>query len=137
VALRRRHIAFHRRRFFSSDPSRTDIHWLRPDGKEMAREDWDSGFARTLALWLRGAAHGYHVTAEGEPETDDDFFWILNAHDAAVDHRLPGDAAADPWQLVFDTSDERPPAAPVARRAGDAHAAGPRSVSLFVRRGSP
>jgi glycogen operon protein len=137
VALRRRHIAFHRRRFFASDPSRTDIHWLRPDGKEMAREDWDSGFARTLALWLRGAAHGYHVTAEGEPETDDDFFWILNAHDAAVDHRLPGDAAADPWQLVFDTSDERPPAAPVARRAGDAHAAGPRSVSLFVRRGSP
>ena len=134
IALRRHHLVFRRRRFFSGQPERAEIQWLRPDGAEMKREDWESGFARTLALWLRGAPHERHRTAHGEPEVDDDVVVIANAHDAPVEHRLPGDPAHGVWELVLDTSDPEAQPAPLVRRAGEAHPVGPRSLCAFVRR---
>jgi glycogen operon protein len=137
IAFRRRHLAFHRHRFFASDPEHAEVHWLRTDGAEMTREDWESGYARTLAFWLRGAAGGVHVTAEGEPETDDDFFLILNAHDDGVGYRLPGDPETDVWERLLDTSGERPIERGGAQPAGREVTAGPRSVLAFQRRRRP
>jgi glycogen operon protein len=134
IRLRRRHIAFHRQRFFSSNPERKDILWLRPDGGEMEQADWENDFARTLAFLLRGDAHGYHLTVQGDPESDDDFFVILNAHDHEVVHRLPGEQDVDSWEPVLETANV--PSAPLtkAARAGSLHPAPARSVTVFVRR---
>ena len=134
IRLRRRHIAFHRQRFFSSDPQRKDILWLRPDGDEMEQADWENDFARTLAFLLRGDAHGYHLTAQGEPESDEDFFVILNAHDHEVVHRLPGRIDVDSWEPVLETAVVDSEATAKALQAGVMHPAAARSVSVFLRR---
>ncbi|MGM2770957.1 hypothetical protein, partial [Bacillus cereus group sp. Bce020] len=33
-----------------------DILWLRVDGSDMVEEDWSTGYARTLAVYLNGDA---------------------------------------------------------------------------------
>ena len=47
AALRRAHPVFRRQRFFQGRPIRgssiDDIAWLRPDGRHMTEQDWDSG----------------------------------------------------------------------------------------------
>ena len=50
---------FRRRRFFDGRPTRRgahlpDIGWFTPDGTEMTEEDWDSGFGRSIAVYLNG-----------------------------------------------------------------------------------
>jgi isoamylase len=58
VRLRREHPVFHRRRFFQGSPIRgsqlSDIAWLRPDGQPMNDDDWNVGYAKSLAVWLNG-----------------------------------------------------------------------------------
>ena len=38
---------------------------------------------------MRGEAGEYHLTPSGEPQPDDSFFVILNAHYEAIDWTLP------------------------------------------------
>ena len=59
--LRTDHPMFRRRRFFSGRPVRRgrgrpvpDIVWLTPAGEPMTDEDWDAGFAKSLAVYLNG-----------------------------------------------------------------------------------
>jgi glycogen operon protein len=60
-ALRTAHPVFRRRRFFSGKPvgrrggaGLPDIAWFAPDGSEMTEEDWESGFAKSIAVYLNG-----------------------------------------------------------------------------------
>src|SRR5690606_36645475 len=60
-ALRTAHPVFRRRRFFSGRPVRghggdrlPDIAWLAPDASEMTDEDWESGYAKSMAVFLNG-----------------------------------------------------------------------------------
>ena len=55
------HQVFRRRRFFTGRPVRRgqgdplpDLAWFTPDGREMTGEDWDDGYARSLALFVNG-----------------------------------------------------------------------------------
>ena len=58
IAFRRSHPVFFRRRWFQNTGIRDveQIAWLRPDGVEMSDEDWQTGYARAVGVWLNGDA---------------------------------------------------------------------------------
>ncbi len=135
IRLRRAHIALHRHRFFQGVRGKPgaskDITWLRADGGEMDEADWHDGDGRRLACVISGAAHDYHMTASGEPESDDDFLVILNADAEPVAQTLPPAAFGEHWQTLLDTA--RPAAAlPAIHRAGTPYALEARSLVLLV-----
>jgi isoamylase len=141
TALRRDHPVFRRRRFFSGSQrgpdgtAQRDIIWLTPAGTEMTIDDWRSGFARSLGVFLNG-----HAITEpgprGEAITDCDFLLLFNAHSEAVTFTLPGPELAPGWQVVIDTAGQEPAAAEaqagglayVTARNGAALPAEPRRV---------
>jgi glycogen operon protein len=104
TTLRREHPVFRRRRFFHGRPVRgsiEDIGWYTPSGEEMSDEDWDKGFARSLAVFLNGDAIR-EPDERGEPVTDDQFWLLLNGHHEGLPFVLP-DVAGDRWEVVLDT----------------------------------
>ena len=60
IGFRAKHPVFTRRRFFEGEPIfrgwLSDIGWFRPDGAEMTDEDWKTGYAKSLAVFLNGDA---------------------------------------------------------------------------------
>jgi isoamylase len=108
--LRREHQVFRRRRFFDGRPIRRgggeplrDIGWLTPSGEEMTEQDWDSGFGRSVAVFLNG--EGIPDTdARGERIVDDSFLLCFNAHDAGIDFTMPHEEYATTWEIVLDTA---------------------------------
>ncbi len=104
ISLRKEHPVFRRRRWFQGRPIRgtVDIGWFRPDGEEMDDEDWESGFARSVAVFLNGGAIPDRDD-RGRRITDDWFLVILNAHDEPIDWVLPHDRVRH-WDVVLDTT---------------------------------
>ena len=108
-ALRKAHPVFRRRRFFSgqagaSGDGQRDIVWLSPSGAEMTDSDWNSGYARALAVCVNGDAIT-EPDPRGERITDADFILLINAHSAPVTFTVP-DGLGSPdasWQVVVDT----------------------------------
>jgi glycogen operon protein len=109
IRMRSQHIVLHRRRFFqgraSSADELKDITWLRRDGRERTRKDWDDSADRSLAFVLGGEAHGYHLTNLGEPEADETHLVVLNAHAEAISFRLPFTGLGASWELILDTAE--------------------------------
>jgi glycogen operon protein len=108
TALRRKHPVFRRRRFFAGRPARgslgsADIAWLRPTGEEMTDEDWESGFAKSLAVFLNGDAIR-ESDARGEPVHDDSFLLLLNAHHESIEFTLPDKVLGASWVVEIDTA---------------------------------
>jgi isoamylase len=109
--LRKDHPTFRRRRFFHGRPVRReegdpvqDIAWLTPDGDIMTDEDWDAGFAKSLAMYLNG--HGIRETDErGEDVVDDCFYLAFNAGAEPIDFTVPGSDYAEGWTVVVDTAE--------------------------------
>ena len=106
IALRREHPIFRRRRWFQGRPIRgtPDIAWFRPDGAEMDDADWESGFAKSVAVFLNGDAIPDR-DERGRQVTDDRFLLVLNAHDEPIDWRLPRHRVAG-WTVALDTAGE-------------------------------
>jgi glycogen operon protein len=107
--LRREHPAFRRRRFFDGRPVRRrgadalpDIAWFTPDGAEMTEEDWDSGFGRSISVFLNGQGIPDR-DARGERVVDDSFLLCFSAHDEPIVFRLPTSDYAPAWEVVIDT----------------------------------
>ncbi|TAM93180.1 MAG: glycogen debranching enzyme GlgX [Jatrophihabitans sp.] len=131
--LRRAHPVFRRKRFFDGRPVRRgaslpDIQWFRPDGSEMTEEDWDSGFGRSIGMYLNG--HGLRGTDErGEPVVDDSFLLFFSAHDEPIGFTLPPAEYASGWELVLDTLRPDGDAAVVA--AGAEVQVGPRALVVL------
>ncbi len=108
--LRREHQVFRRRRFFDGRPIRRgggeplrDIGWFTPAGEEMTEQDWDSGFGRSVAVFLNG--EGIPDTdGRGERIVDESFLLCFNAHDGGIDFTLPAEEYAESWQIVLDTA---------------------------------
>jgi glycogen operon protein len=107
IALRRAHPIFRRRDFFQGRPlygsDVKDIVWLRPDGQEMTRQEWESAHARALAVYLSGAGLA-EVDARGRPLTDEDFVLLFNASAEPVAFRIPARLGAGRWLVVVDTA---------------------------------
>ena len=109
-ALRAAHPVFRRRRFFSGRPVRgrgggdglPDIAWFAPDGSEMGDEDWESGFAKSIAVYLNGQGIP-DLDVRGQRVTDDSFVMCFNAHHEPIDFTLPAGEFGAAWQPVIDT----------------------------------
>ncbi|QIX50835.1 glycogen debranching protein GlgX [Rhodococcus sp. DMU1] len=107
IALRRSHPVFRRRRFFEGRPIRSgeqsrDIAWRTPAGEEMTPEDWDSGFGKSLSVFLNG--EGIHEPNQrGERVVDDSFLLCFNAHDEPIDFVTPDGPHAQEWSVALDT----------------------------------
>ncbi len=109
--LRAAHPVFRRRRFFDGLPVRRrgsvripDISWFTPGGSEMSDEDWDSGFGKSVAVYLNG--HGIpDLNPRGQRVTDDSFVLCFNAHHEPIDFILPPKDFGAAWQPVIYTVD--------------------------------
>ncbi len=108
VALRREHPVFRRRRWFQGRPLHgegiADLAWLRPDGTEMEEKDWESGFAKSMAVFLNGDAIAT-TDSRGARVVDDSFLVAFNAHEDAVEFTLPPERFSSRWVKVVDTAD--------------------------------
>jgi isoamylase len=110
INLRRSHPVFCRRRFFQGRPVRgrgrgglNDIAWFRPDGRQMTDKDWDSGFGKSLAVFLNGHAIPDH-DRRGQEVTDDSFFLLFNAWDQDLHFVLPGPRWGKRWKMILDSA---------------------------------
>ena len=105
--LRRDHPVFRRRRHFRGRVVKgstiEDIGWFTPAGEWMSEDDWESGFARSVAVFLNGDAIR-EPDARGEPVVDDSFFLLFNGHYENIDFTLPDLGAAEAWDVVVDTA---------------------------------
>jgi glycogen operon protein len=111
-SLRAKHPTFRRSRFFDGRPVRRgegerlpDIVWLDPDGNLMQPEDWDSGFGRSVGMFLNGDGIQGHDD-RGRRITDVNFLLYFNAHDGDVEFTLPPDEYAPAWDVIIDTAGE-------------------------------
>jgi glycogen operon protein len=105
--LRSEHPVFRRRRFFNGRPVRgsaiEDIAWFTPTGEEMDHDDWDSGFAKSVTVFLNGDGIR-EPDARGERIVDDSFFLIFNGHHEPIEFTLPDLGAGERWQVEVDTA---------------------------------
>ncbi len=108
--LRSEHPTFRRRRFFDGRPVRRgegealpDIVWLDTTGELMAPEDWDSGFGRSIGVFLNGQGIQGR-DARGQRIVDANFLMYFNAHDEAVDFTVPSEEYGTAWDEVIDTA---------------------------------
>jgi isoamylase len=136
TTLRRDHPVFRRRRFFDSTPIRTgaqvrDIAWLTPAGQEMTLEDWDSGFGKSITVFLNGNAIP-EPDARGFRVVDDSFLLFFNAHDANLDFVVPQGPYGRRWNACIDTADPEGTTDLVVR-AGDKIALEARSAIVLCR----
>ncbi|WP_426990074.1 glycogen debranching protein GlgX [Pseudarthrobacter sp. Y6] len=123
-ALRAKHPTFRRSRFFDGRPVRRgegerlpDIVWLDVEGDTMKPEDWDSGFGRSVGVFLNGdGIQGKDV--RGRRITDVNFLLYFNAHDDTVKFTLPADEYAPAWDIIIDTAGHNADTEPV--KAGEA-----------------
>ncbi len=138
-ALRREHAVFRRRRFFHGRQLRgqgvEDIAWLQPSGEPMSDEDWENGYAKSLAVFLNGNGIP-EVDARGERITDDSFLLLFNAHHEPMAFTMPDASYGEAWTVVLDT------AAPLLDESADeprgVKAAGtfdaePRSIVVLIK----
>jgi isoamylase len=136
IDIRRRHPVFRRKDYFSGRPLHgsgiVDIAWFRPDGSEMDDQDWDTGFARSVAVFLNGQAIPT-PGRRGERIVDDSFLVVFNAHHGELAFTMPPEEYGAGWVRVLDTADDLALGETVKAR-GTFAAAG-RSMALFRRTG--
>ena len=71
----------------------------------MTEEDWESGFAKSVAVYLNG--HGIpDLDERGQRVTDDSFLLWFNAHYEPIDFALPADEFGAAWVPVIYTAAE-------------------------------
>jgi isoamylase len=120
--LRRHHPVFRRRRFFqgaftssadkegadkeSRDTLGGDIAWLTPAGDEMTSADWQASYAKSVAVFLNGAAIS-EPDPRGDPITDQKFLLLFNAGAEPITFTLPESKLSGDWEVVIDTVDPR------------------------------
>ncbi len=108
IALRTAHPVFRRRRFFEGRPvsegeKRRDISWLTPAGKYMTEADWDSGFGKSITVYLNGEGIP-DKDVRGEPVVDDSFMLCFNAHHEDLQFATLDGRYAQEWTVVLDTT---------------------------------
>jgi glycogen operon protein len=111
IQFRREHPVFRRPRWFLGrtlhGAEASDLGWFKADGEPMTDDDWQSGFARTVGMFLNGDAIPT-PDARGEPIRDHSFLLLFNAHFETMPFRLPTSAWGERWEKVIDTNDPVP-----------------------------
>ncbi|MBW3662871.1 MAG: glycogen debranching protein GlgX [Actinobacteria bacterium] len=135
IALRRDHPVFRRRRWFHGRAIRgqqSDIGWFQPDGTDMTDEDWGSGFAKSLGVFLNGDAIATKGN-RGQRIVDDSFYVVFNAHHGALFFTLPAAAGGPVWEKLLDTSDLGPGTSRRTIKEGSRFRVQPRSLVVLRR----
>ncbi|MCW2572851.1 MAG: glgX [Frankiales bacterium] len=105
--LRQAHPVFRRRRHFRGRVVKgsqiEDIGWFTPAGEWMTEEDWESGFAKSVSVFLNGDGIR-EPDLRGERITDDCFFLLFNGHFEAMEFTLPDLGAGERWDVAVDTA---------------------------------
>jgi glycogen operon protein len=108
IRLRSEHPVFTRRRWFHGRAIRGsdvgDIGWFTPGGTEMSDQDWQTGFAKSLGVFLNGDAIRT-LDEEGARVVDDSFYVMFNAHSEAIEFVLPESKWGEQWSIACDTRD--------------------------------
>ncbi len=123
IRIRRAHPVFRRRRWFEGRSVRgsdhNDIAWYKPDGHSMSADDWQRGYAKSLAVYLNGKAIPT-LDAQGMPVIDDSFLVLFNAHDEPVRFVMPPELVDLEWEIVLYSATGLAPELPVgARETGE------------------
>ncbi|MXW75072.1 MAG: glycogen debranching protein GlgX [Acidimicrobiaceae bacterium] len=109
ISLRAAHPVFRRRRWFRGEPvSGTEIDdmiWFTPDGTEMTHDDWRTGHARSVAVFLNGEAITA-VGSRGQRIVDDSFLMLFNASSEPSNFTLSSRLGSWEWDVEFDTADD-------------------------------
>jgi glycogen operon protein len=137
IGLRRVHPVFRRRNFFQGRAIRgtdiKDIHWIKPDGNEMSDEEWDHDFARSLGVYLGGAAMEER-DRRGQAVHDDNFLVLFNSHHEAIDFHLPALCEGCEWQSLLDTHLDGGLQPDGFFKNGDSYPLAARSLALLIQR---
>ena len=100
---------FRRRRWFQGRPLHgkgiADLAWFRPDGTEMEEQDWESGFAKSMAVFLNGERHRHPPTRGATGWSTTASSWSSTPTTTTVDFTLPPDRFSSRWVKVVDTAD--------------------------------
>jgi glycogen operon protein len=111
IAFRQRHPVFRKRHWFQGQPMHgSDVHdigWFTPGGTEMSEEDWNTGFVKSLGVFLNGEGI-VAPDSRGERIIDDSFYLLFNSHLEPVSFTLPPREWGRDWVKVLDTSEELP-----------------------------
>jgi isoamylase len=133
IEFRHDHPVVRRETFFGGDPDAQglpDIWWFRPDGRRMARRDWEVP-GGPVGVFLNGDAIR-SMTARGEPVHDDSLILLFNARHEAVELVLPPRRFGARWQVELSTTSPEPRGREYTAR--QAVAVGERSVVVLSRR---
>jgi isoamylase len=135
--LRRDHPVFRRRRWFQGRPLRgaggiDDIAWFTPAGEPMGDEDWDTGYARSVGVFLNGEAIP-SPDARGQRIVDDSFFLMFNASSEELTFVLPPAELGGAWEVELDTAAPVPGEDPLVVKAGGELEVAARSVVVLRR----
>ena len=110
IRLFHQHPVLRRRNFFQGRRIRgsevKDVVWFRPDGKEMADEDWDNWYAHCLGLRLAGDAIE-EVDPRGNRVNDDTLLILLNSYHEPLPFILPAHRTRVRWELLLDTREAK------------------------------
>ena len=77
--------------------------WYTPDGAAMTDDDWEVGYARSLAVFLNGEA----ITTRGprgERIIDSSFLMFFNAAPDPISFIVPEGLGGDTWEVELDTA---------------------------------
>ena len=140
IRLRADHPVFRRRRFFTGRPDhgRPLSRWRRAPGRhclahasrrEMTDEDWNTGFAKSVTVFLNGDAIT-EPAERGERITDDSFLLLFNAAEHDLDFAIPAAGYGEHWTQELDTADSQPPP---EDRPSSSQATPSRSISRSLR----
>ena len=108
IAFRATHPVFRRRHWFKGEPVGSheidDMIWFAPQGSEMTDHDWQTGHARSVAVFLNGEAITA-VGSRGERVVDDSFLMLFNARPEPVNFTLPARLGDFQWHIEIDTAE--------------------------------
>jgi len=135
IQFRRDHMTFKRRHWFLGRAIHgriEDVTWFTPSGEEMTEENWETGFAKSVALFLNGKAIPF-PDERGEQVVDDSFLVLINAHHEQIPFTLPGHNWGKRWIKVIDTAHDGFPEEEEFHDAGSTFTAESRSLVLLMQ----
>ncbi|MBD0336803.1 MAG: hypothetical protein ICV62_15040 [Cyanobacteria bacterium Co-bin13] len=110
IYFRKQHRVFRRRKWFQGQAIHgeevNDISWHNPDGSLMTQEQWDVGYAKSMAVFLNGDRIP-SPGPQGERVSDDSFLMFFNAHYETIEFNLPEAFQSDRWAMEIDTKEPR------------------------------
>jgi isoamylase len=136
MEFRSKHPAFRRRNWFQGreiygDEVR-DVGWFDPAGEPMTSEQWNEGFAKSVALFLNGDDLDM-TDRQGHPITDDSFLLLFNASEFALGFIIPTGSIGNEWATDIDTNDPHLEEGSLISKAGEEIQVESRSLVVLRR----